>query len=105
MAKNNTPRMRCVALVYDIEFSPDCLEQLSRLEKSEPSSFDKAMSLIEDLKLHPRMDGLGRPEPLIGEPKGRWSRRISQKHRLVYRIDDENKVILVLRAYGHYDDK
>ena len=90
---------------YVIDYSPDSLECLARLEKSEPSAFKKAVHLIEDLKLHPRMDGLGHPEPLKGEPEGCWSRRITQKHRLVYQIFDETKVILVLRAYGHYTDK
>ena len=37
--------------------------------------------------------------------EGRWSRRITKKHRLVYRIYENNVVVLVLRAYGHYDDK
>jgi toxin YoeB len=42
---------------------------------------------------------------LKGQPEGRWSRRISQKHRLVYRIFDTEVLVLVLSAYGHYDDK
>ncbi|MGC4234601.1 MAG: type II toxin-antitoxin system YoeB family toxin [Niabella sp.] len=34
-----------------------------------------------------------------------WSRRISQEHRLVYRVQDEVITVLVLSAYGHYDNK
>ncbi|MGN6466111.1 MAG: Txe/YoeB family addiction module toxin [Rhizobiaceae bacterium] len=30
--------------------------------------------------------GMGRPEPLIGDMKGFGSRRITQEHRLVYRV-------------------
>jgi toxin YoeB len=30
--------------------------------------------------------GIGRPEPLVGDMKGFWSRRITQEHRLVYRV-------------------
>jgi len=29
----------------------------------------------------------------------------SKKHRMVYRIFDEQVVVLVLRSYGHYEDK
>lgn len=53
---------------------------------------------------HPRT-GTGHPEPLKGKPDGRWSRRVSQKHRLVYRIFDDEVVVLVLAASGHYGDK
>ncbi|MBR3442404.1 MAG: type II toxin-antitoxin system YoeB family toxin [Bacteroidaceae bacterium] len=35
----------------------------------------------------------------------RWSRRITDKHRLVYTIDDDKVIVLVLTAYGHDDDK
>ena len=38
-------------------------------------------------------------------PGGRWSRQISKKHRLVYRIYETEVVVLVIAAYGHYDDK
>ncbi|MBR3734156.1 MAG: type II toxin-antitoxin system YoeB family toxin, partial [Bacteroidaceae bacterium] len=44
-------------------------------------------------------------EPLKGQPEGMWSRHISKKHRLVYRIFDDSVLVLVLRAYGHYNDK
>ena len=49
--------------------------------------------------------GTGHPEPLKGQPEGRWSRELSKKHRMVYRILDTEIVVLVLSSYGHYDDK
>ncbi|MDR3133041.1 MAG: type II toxin-antitoxin system YoeB family toxin [Prevotellaceae bacterium] len=36
---------------------------------------------------------------------GCWSRRITRKDRLVYRIDDDKVIVLILTAKGHYDDK
>ena len=44
-------------------------------------------------------------EQLKGLPEGRWSRRLSKKHRLIYRIYETEVVVLVISAYGHYDDK
>ena len=41
---------------------------------------------------------------LIKDRADQWSRRITKKHRLVYEIHDMEVVILVLTAYGHYDD-
>jgi toxin YoeB len=38
--------------------------------------------------------GIGKPEPLMGELSGYWSRRIDDEHRLVYRADDTQVKIL-----------
>ena len=47
-------------------------------------------------------DGIGKPEPLKGEFSGFWSRRIDEKHRLVYRI--KGGMLEILSCRGHYDD-
>ncbi|MBO7439782.1 MAG: Txe/YoeB family addiction module toxin [Bacteroidales bacterium] len=90
--------------MYEVEFTSDARKGLAKLEKSEPKLFAKVATFVEELKEHPTT-GTGHPEPLKGQPEGRWSRRISQKHRLVYRIFDTEVLVLVLSAYGHYDDK
>ena len=41
-------------------------------------------SLIKDAMRGP-FEGIGKPEPLRGEFKGWWSRRITSEHRLIYR--------------------
>ena len=48
-------------------------------------------------------DGIGKPEPLSGNLARFWSRRINDKDRLIYRIDDDNVYILACRY--HYGDK
>lgn len=63
-----------------------------------------ALKLIAELYDHPMM-GTGHPEPLKGQPEGRWSRQITKKHRLVYRIIGSEILVLILAAYGHYNDK
>lgn len=45
--------------------------------------------------------GLGKPEPLKHNLAGLWSRRISQKDRLVYKFDDV--CIYIFAIGGHYD--
>ena len=42
-------------------------------------------------------------EKLVGNLKGFYSRRINIKHRLVYDIDQETKVVHVLRMWTHYE--
>ena len=47
--------------------------------------------------------GLGKPEALIGNLAGFWSRRIDDANRLVYRIQETT--IEIIQCKGHYDDK
>jgi len=44
--------------------------------------------------------GTGKPEPLKHKLSGYWSRRISQKDRLIYRFDDHT--IYIFAIGGHY---
>ncbi|MDR1017893.1 MAG: Txe/YoeB family addiction module toxin [Lachnospiraceae bacterium] len=46
-------------------------------------------------------DGIGKPEPLKHEFSGYWSRRITDEHRLVYKI--ENDIIKIIQCKGHYN--
>lgn len=91
-------------MTYNIDFTPDSQRDLAKLAKSEPKVYAKALRFIEELETHPKT-GLGHPEPLKGSPQGRWSRELTKKHRLVYRIYETDVVVLVVSAYGHYDDK
>ena len=89
---------------YNVIVAPRAEKDLKRLLENEPKTYAKALSLIGELYEHPRT-GTGKPEPLSGDRSGQWSRRISKKHRLVYEIKDEEVIVLVLTAYGHYSDK
>ena len=62
----------------------------------------KINSLLEDIKRNGN-EGIGKPEALSGDLTGFWSRRINDKDRLIYKIDDENVYILACRF--HYGDK
>ena len=91
-------------MTYKVRTLTQADEDLARLAKSEPKAFLKAQRFLEELREHPKT-GLGHPEPLKGKPEGRWSREITKKHRMVYRIFETEVVVLVVSAYGHYDDK
>ena len=89
---------------YKVIIKEEAQEDLKKLLHSEPKTYEKAMKLIGELYEHPKT-GLGHPEPLKGKPEGRWSREITKKHRLVYRIFEMEVHVDVLSAYGHYSDK
>ena len=91
-------------MAYSITYKKQAIEDAKRLKSEDPKAFQKLLKLEAELKEHPRT-GTGKPEPLSGNRAGEWSRRITQKHRLVYEILDTEVVVLVLTAYGHYGDK
>ena len=45
-----------------------------------------------------------RYEKLVGDMQGLYFRRINMQHRLVYEVDEANKVVHMLRMWTHYDD-
>ena len=57
-------------------------------------------ALLKDIDRN-KFEGIGKPEPLKNR-EGLWSRRIDDKNRLVYKI--ENGQIEVIQCKGHYDD-
>ncbi|MBQ7056751.1 MAG: Txe/YoeB family addiction module toxin [Bacteroidaceae bacterium] len=88
---------------YIVEIKEQAEKDLIRLLKNEPNAYKKALKLIGELYEHP-MTGTGKPERLRGDRAGQWSRRITSKHRLIYEIHDMQVTVIVLTAYGHYDD-
>ncbi len=55
--------------------------------------------LIKDIERHP-FNGLGKPEPLKYELAGKWSRRITAEHRLVYVVQDNQ--LFIYSVIDHY---
>ncbi len=90
--------------MYKLDYTEEARYDMQRLKYNEPKAFQKLGKLLEELMEHPQT-GTGKPEMLRGDHAGQWSRRITKKHRLVYEIQDTTVVVLVLSAYGHYDDK
>jgi toxin YoeB len=60
---------------------------------------DRIKILIGEIDKDP-FKGIGKPEPLKGNWKGYWSRRIDLEHRLVYKVTDEK--ILIVKCKVHY---
>ena len=90
--------------MYSIVYTEEAKTHIAFLRRNEPAAFKKVTQLLLELCDHPTT-GTGHPEQLKGGQGERWSRRITQKHRLVYEIHDTEVLVLVLAAYGHYVDK
>lgn len=61
----------------------------------------KLNRLIRDIQRDP-CGGIGKPEALKNELSGFWSRRITDEHRVVYRVEDEE--LMIAQCRSHYDD-
>lgn len=90
---------------YEIILAPKINDDIKRFKKSgDRRLLKKLSSLLEELELHPTT-GTGKPEQLKHYRVPTYSRRISDKHRLVYQIEENIITVLVLSTWGHYDDK
>ena len=80
-------------------FDPDFLEDLEFWISTNRKVALKILDLIEAIRRDP-FTGLGKPEPLRHLGAGVWSRRITQEHRLVYKVRDDR--LLFAQARYHY---
>jgi toxin YoeB len=90
---------------FELEYTSDFETDKEKLRKAgEIQALQKLAKLLKELTEHPTI-GTGKPEPLSGNRSGQWSRRITQKHRLIYMIIEDKVIVLLLSAYGHYREK
>jgi toxin YoeB len=82
-------------LVLDRAF----LEDLTFWAASEPRTLIRIFRLLEEIRRDP-FGRTGKPEPLKGLGAGVWSRRITEEHRLVYRMDAGR--VYLLQCRFHY---
>lgn len=89
---------------YSLVFAPRAIDDLEKIKKSgNKAKLKKLRAVLEELQEHPRT-GIGNPEQLKYRVNT-YSRRISNKDRIVYSIYDDIVVVNILQMTGHYDDK
>jgi addiction module toxin, txe/yoeB family len=94
-------------MAYTLSFSKKFFEDLEKHKKSgQQKLLTKIEKFLSECMDNPKI-GTGHPEQLKFHTDETWSRRIDQKHRLVYKIDElkNPKEVFILSAWGHYDDK
>ena len=77
-------------------------ELIERAKKLSPAQLCDGMAAL-GIERNGCMEGIGKPEPLTGDLQGEYSRRINDKDRLVYHM--ENGRIYIAHCRGHYGDK
>jgi len=92
-------------MIYELDIPEKVFKEIIDYKRSgNLSAFNKVMTFLEELKVHPRT-GTGKPEQLKFGLRECWSRRINHEHRLVYSIKDEIVMVEVISAKGHYGDR
>ena len=85
--------------MYKLKWQGSGKNEYHYWQKHDQAIVDRIKELLSDMKLHP-FEGMGKPEPLKGNLHGYWSRRITQEHRLVYKVS--GNLIIIYFCYGHY---
>ena len=86
-----------------ITFSDNGWEDYQHWVANDRKVLDRLNDLIEECCRHHHI-GKGKPEPLRGDLKGWWSRRVTEKDRLVYRIEGKgsDQALLIAQCRFHY---
>lgn len=92
-------------MTYIVELTEQAESDLdAHIKAGNKTLLKKIARLIGELVEHPQT-GAGKPKPLKYDKAGVWSRRIDDKHRMLYIIDNEIVTVFVISLWGHYDDK
>lgn len=86
--------------MYEIRFIKSAVKDVEKLKAA--GLGNKAKALLEILRENPYQN----PPPyekLKGQMSGYYSRRINIQHRLVYSVDDEKRMIVVVALWSHYE--
>ncbi len=80
-------------------WTDDSWEEYMYWQAHDKKILKRINTLLKDIKRSP-FDGTGKPEALRFELAGCWSRRITSEHRLVYKVQETN--IIVISCRYHY---
>jgi toxin YoeB len=77
-------------------FASEAWEDYLLWQKQDKRMLERINKLIKETMREP-FAGIGKPEPLKHALSGFWSRRISDEHRMVYRVEGDSLQIAQLR--------
>ena len=86
--------------MYRVKLTKQAMKDREKLMHSGLSK--KGKSLIDVLKANPFQN----PPPyekLVGDLNGFYSRRINAQHRIVYRVESDEEIVVIHRMWTHYE--
>lgn len=85
---------------FEIRLLPPAEKDWEWWEGNNPKTIRRIEDLLTDISEHP-YSGIGKPEALKWGLSGKWSRRINQKDRLVYDVDEELQCVYIYSLRYH----
>ena len=86
-----------------IVFEGDTWQRYEELRQKDKNLHKNICRILKEMQRKDPTKGIGKPEPLKHNLSGLWSRRLSQKDRLIYSFD--KKSIYIFAIGGHYDNQ
>ncbi|MDJ0536548.1 MAG: type II toxin-antitoxin system mRNA interferase toxin, RelE/StbE family [Xenococcaceae cyanobacterium MO_207.B15] len=84
-------------MLYEVRFTKEAKKDIAKLTHKLKQ---KLKTIIQDtISINPYAG-----KKLVGDPAGFYSVRLSYQDRIVYTIDDEQKLIYIHRAKTHYGE-
>jgi toxin YoeB len=83
-----------------ISWTPTAWETYVYWQGQDKKTLKRINALIKE-SLRTPFEGIGKPEALLGDLSGFWSRRIDEKNRLVYEVTDA--AITIISCRYHYE--
>ena len=80
-------------------FTDDAWKDYLYWQTQDKKTLRKINNLLKEIDRNP-FEGKGKPEPLKNELSGKWSRRINEKDRLIYRVDES--AVYIFSCKDHY---
>lgn len=82
----------------NVSFTEIAWEDYTYWQNTDRKQVKKINELIKDIKRAP-FEGIGKPESLKYDLKGKWSRRINDEHRLIYQVEGNHLIIYACRYH------
>mgnify|MGYP001853014368 CR=1 FL=1 len=87
--------------MYIVKFHKKAIKEITKLKENKLDV--KAKRLIEIIKENPYQN----PPPyekLVGDLKDLYSRRINIQHRIIYQVNEADKVVKIVSLWSHYEN-
>lgn len=86
--------------MYKVVYTKTAVKDIEKLKAAHLA--DKAKALVDLIKQNPYQIPPSY-EKLLGDLDGLYSRRINIKHRLVYEVIEDEKIIKIISLWSHYE--
>ena len=84
------------------DWTDNAWEEYLYWQQNDKKTLKRINKILADIDRNGNI-GIGKPERLTGNLSGYWSRRIDDKNRIVYKVN--NDVITIIQCGSHYRDK